>query len=423
MALEELIVAWSNERPAWQREVMRRVAVADVFSDEDYDRLVEDIVAAKELPEPVFGLEQLPQATPEDSPVRLVSIEKPEHVNALESKEPLTFELRGLTIIYGDNASGKPGDARLLKRIARARHQEDVLSDVFRDTALAKPTAILTIRIGDKEELLNWPESACPELQRMLFYDGACGAAYIAAESDFPYRPSALFVMDGLIEVCVAVRSRIDAKLLENAAGLNALPVIPENLGDTDAGKFVSQLSGSGSVETLDALIKKLDDSVVTIEDLKAQEARLRSADTSKERQNLKRQSEKLESLRKQLEQLHAVLGNEALTTFREQGSAVKALEEAVAVLARSFESEPLPGVGSSPWKALWEAARRFSESRHILERRFLLSITTAGVCCVSRRWRHRVAIDSPVSNALFATIPRCNWRKRADSMTVRPSD
>ena len=44
MALEELIVAWSKERPAWQREVMRRVAVADVFSDEDYDRLVEDIV-------------------------------------------------------------------------------------------------------------------------------------------------------------------------------------------------------------------------------------------------------------------------------------------------------------------------------------------------------------------------------------------
>ena len=52
------------------------------------------------------------------------------------------------------------------------------------------------------------------------------------------------------------------------------------------------------------------------------------------------------------------------MTTFREQGSAVKALEEAVAVLARSFESEPLPGVGSSPWKALWEAARRFSEEQ-----------------------------------------------------------
>src|ERR671918_2140344 len=101
MALEELIVAWSKDRPAWQREVMRGVAVGDVLSDEDYDRLVEDILAAKQLPEPAFGLEQLPQATPEDLSVRLVSIEKPEHVNALESKDPLTFELRGLTIIYG----------------------------------------------------------------------------------------------------------------------------------------------------------------------------------------------------------------------------------------------------------------------------------------------------------------------------------
>ena len=68
MALEELIVAWSKERPAWQREVMRRVAVADVFSDEDYDRLVEDIVEPRSFLSRVFGLEQLPQATPEDSP-------------------------------------------------------------------------------------------------------------------------------------------------------------------------------------------------------------------------------------------------------------------------------------------------------------------------------------------------------------------
>ena len=86
MALEELIVAWSRERPAWQREVMRRVAAGDVLSGDDYDRLVEDIVAARELPAPTFGLEHLPQAASEDLPVRLVAIAKPEHVNALESR-------------------------------------------------------------------------------------------------------------------------------------------------------------------------------------------------------------------------------------------------------------------------------------------------------------------------------------------------
>ena len=62
------------------------------------------------------------------------------------------------------------------------------------------------------------------------------------------------------------------------------------------------------------------------------------------------------------MQALDAVLGDQALTTLRQRRVAVKALEDAAALLARSFESEPLAGVGGSPWKALWEAARRFSE-------------------------------------------------------------
>jgi len=362
MALEELIVAWSNDRPAWQREVMRRVAMGDVLSAADYDQLVEDIVMAKQGAAPVFGLKQFPQPAAEDSPVRLVSIAKLEHVNALESKEPLTFQSPGLTIIYGDNASGKSGYARLLKRITRARHQEEVLTDVFRDTALAKPTATLVVRVGDEEASLNWPESVRPELQRMLFYDGACGSAYIATESDFPYRPSALFVMDGLIEACVEIRRRIDANLVENGSSTNVVPAVFDEVKGTNAGRFLAGLSGSTKVEALDALIEKFNASVETIDDLKNQEARLRTADTSKERQSLIRQGEKLGTLRKQLEEIHAVLGNEGLASLQEHRAVLAALEGAAVVLTQSFGSEPLVGVGSSPWKELWESARRFSE-------------------------------------------------------------
>lgn len=371
MALEELIVAWSKERPAWQREVMRRVAVGDVLSDEDYDALVEDILKMKVRPAPEFGLEQLPQADPEDLPVCLVSIEKPEHVNALESQEPLTFGKQGLTIVYGDNGSGKSGYARLLKRIARARHQEDVLTDVFRDTSLASPTAALSVKIGDAVKSLAWPESSLPELQRMLFYDAACGSAYIANESDFPYRPSALFVMDGLIEACVAVRARIDAKLAENGASTNQVPAVPEHVRDSDAGQFLVSLTGRSSVEALDAHIAAFDAAKEKIEELKDQEARLRSADTTKARQQLLRAAEKLEALRNHIESLDNVLGSASLADLQERQATLKALEEAAALLAQSFESEPLTGVGSSPWKALWEAAQRFSNEHAYPDQEF----------------------------------------------------
>ena len=371
MALEQLIVAWSKERPAWQREVMRRVAAGETFSDDEYDRLVEVIVEATELPAGEFGVAQLPQAAAEDLPVCLVAIEKPEHVNALESREPLTFEPRGLTIVYGDNGSGKSGYARLLKRIARARHREDVLTDVFRDTSLAQPTAALSVRIGQAEETLSWPEPSRPELQRMLFYDAACGSAYVASESDFPYRPSALFVMDGLIEACVAVRARLDTKLAENGASANLLPTVPDQLRESDAGQFLSSLSASSSVEKLDGLIERFDNARETIEDLKDREARLRSEDTTTIRQQLTRQREKLVALRNHIEILDAAMGGVALAELRQRQGEVKTLEEAAALLARSFESEPLPGVGSSPWKALWEAAQRFSEEHAYPDQRF----------------------------------------------------
>lgn len=362
MSLEERIIEWSKERPAWQREVMRRVAAGETLSDEEYDRLVDAIVEEKELPAGEFGLQQLPEPAAGDLPVRLLAIERLEHVNALEAKKPLTFEPRGLTVVYGDNGSGKSGYARLLKRIARARHREDVLTDVFRDTSVEKPTAVLSVRIGDAQESLAWPEPSRPELQRMLFYDAVCGSSYIASESDFPYRPSALFVMDGLIEACVAVRARIDAKLAQNGASANRLPAVPDHLRQTDAGQFLASLSAKSSVETLDALITRLETAEDTIEELRDQEARLRSADTTKARQQLMRQREKLLTLRTHIEALDAAMGSVALAELHKHQVEVKALEKAATLLAQTFGSEPLAGVGSSPWKALWEAAQRFSK-------------------------------------------------------------
>lgn len=362
MALEELIVEWSKERPSWQREVMRRIAAGDALTDDQYDLLVENLMAAKEVPAGPFGLQQLPQPKADDMPVRLVSVSKAEHVNALESKDPLTFEPTGLTVVYGDNGSGKSGYARLLKRVTRARHQEDVLTDVFRDTSLAQPSAVLAVRIGQAEHSLDWPKSSLPELQRMLFYDAACGSDYISSESDFPYRPSALFVMDGLIEVCVAIRARIDSRILNNSLAANDLPPVAEEARPTAAGKFLGALSASTSIAALDALIAEFDTATETIDQLSAEEASLHGADTADARHQLNRRIEKIETLRKHLENVDTMLGASALSVLQQNYDQLMILEEAAATLAHSFESEPLPGVGGAAWKALWEAARRFSK-------------------------------------------------------------
>ena len=371
MALEERIVAWSKERPAWQREVMLRVATGEILSEEDYDHLVDRIVVFAPGPTAAFGLEHLPKAATEAPSVRLESITNTEHVNALASEEPLTFALNGLTIVYGDNGSGKSGYARLLKRITRARHQEDVLSNVFEDTTMDKPTANLRIRIGDQIASVAWPESTRPELQRMRFYDGECRDAYVATESDFPYRPSALFVMERLISACVEVRSRIDKRLYKNARLAVRLPVVVGEVRDTDAGRFLGELTARTPPEALDELISRLDSSSEKIDELKDEERFLRTTDTSKERRNLTRQAEKLDALRRHTQELHAVLGDHELDALVESCAVLSDVQEAADLFAQSLHRELIAGVGSPIWKILWESARRFSEGQAYPERRF----------------------------------------------------
>lgn len=360
MALEERIVKWSKDRPDWQRMVLRRVADGKPLSEDEYDKLVENLVAEVPVKNVDFDLKHVPHTEPEGPQVQLVSIAELQHVNALASETPLTFNAKGLTVVYGDNGSGKSGYARILKSVARARHQENVLTDVFRDTTVESATAKLEVTIGDARKTVSWPVTGMPELRSMLFYDAPSGAYYIDAELDFLYKPPALFVMDGVIQACLAVRSRIDTNLTENMGKKKDLPAAHEACKDSVPAAFLENLSGSSTVKELDELIAK--GNPTRIKELKMREAKLTTANTMKERKRLARDAAKLDGVAAHLAEVDKSLGSSAVEALVKQQDEVRALEEAAALLARPFEAEPLPGVGSQPWKGLWEAARKFSE-------------------------------------------------------------
>ena len=371
MPIEERIVAWSGQRPQWQQVVLCKVAGGQPLSNEALEQLVDATVDDRALSANQVEIEHLVGSGSAGTTVRLESISEPRHVNALSSAAPLTFPERGLTIVYGDNGSGKSGYARLLKRIARSRHREDVLTDVFRDTAIDQPTAKLGLRLGDETTDINWPTDSRPEQQRMLFYDNACGTAYIAEEADFPYRPYALFAMDGLIAACGKVRELVDKRLLQNMRRARDLPRVTEETSHTAAGRFLAGLSAGSSVERLDALVAKLENPEMSMGAVESQEATLRSRDTRQARRELERTAERLEWLCDHIEQVDPVLGQEATRELIRVGEELGQVEEAAGEHAKSLASEALPGVGNAAWKVLWESARRFSESHAYVDQPF----------------------------------------------------
>ncbi|MGE0305691.1 MAG: hypothetical protein AB7N61_24620 [Acidimicrobiia bacterium] len=90
----------------------------------------------------------LPGAPAVPASTELVALRDLSGVNALATDQQLTFGAGGLTVIYGDNASGKSGYARVLKTAVGARVIDSILTDVFARTVPVAQAAIIDYRVS-----------------------------------------------------------------------------------------------------------------------------------------------------------------------------------------------------------------------------------------------------------------------------------
>lgn len=360
MTLEQEIASWASTRPAWQRRVLAELASGKAFSEADCRLLASQLATGTAPESPQLPLATLAASSAIAARVRLASLDVIAHVNRLQSGQTLVFDCDGLTVIYGDNASGKSGYARLIKSVARARHQEEVLTDIFADADTAKPQARISFEVDGVAQIANWPQEQPGDLGRIHFYDRACGDAYISTESEVTYRPSVLVLFDQLIDVCDAVRACLDDLLRANALRTRNLPKI----ADPTLSVFVETLGAGTTDAEIESACKLPQEPDKQEAALLEEEGHLLESDLQKERDRLGQLASRLDTVAGHLATLEQSLGADCERRLREQLAGAAETRTAADVAAQtSFASEPLPGTGSPLWQAMWEAAWRFSLS------------------------------------------------------------
>ncbi|MFZ3375208.1 MAG: hypothetical protein WA183_06615, partial [Chthoniobacterales bacterium] len=138
----EIILEWSADRPDWQRDALRRIVQAQKLTETDLPELValckrgHTPTPSQTEPEakPLLAA-HLPANPGAGASVSLTAIQDVAAVNNLAPAQNLTFAPNGITVVFGDNAAGKSGYARILKRACRARHWEAILSNVYGEPA------------------------------------------------------------------------------------------------------------------------------------------------------------------------------------------------------------------------------------------------------------------------------------------------
>lgn len=376
MTIESDIIAWGLKRPGWQQDVLVALANGEQYQDEQIASLCDEIlVDPNGMPNQKSASIQVKSSVVEQ--VDLTAIADLCGVNALVDGQRLSFATTGITVVYGDNGSGKSGYARLIKAMVNARHRSDILPNVFNETS-DEPSGVLHYRVAGENRTHSLPSSPPQELLKMSFYDEHCGDEYLTRESTISYRPSALTLLDGLIQVCDKVRSEITARIKANETKALMLAFPPA----TTAAAFVTTLTADTTFLQVDSETSLVEGTSERLAEVLQEEARLATTDPQKEKHRLTELAVQVKTLGKELERLLSVLGAEKTTARVELRSAATAARAAAsAAAAFSFENEPLPGVGSEAWRRLWNAARTYStvEAYHAHE----FPVTVEGSVCV----------------------------------------
>ncbi len=358
------ILAWSLNQPEWQRDALRRLFAAGSLSAKDLDDLLELCKAKHGLGEPrtpdPLTKNHLAVKEGDTAPVSLVKLTHHHGVNALAPEQAVTLGPQ-LTIVYGQNAAGKSGYARVLKRACRSRFAEDILGNVLATGAPLKAHATIEFRVGTTEHQAEWHPDAAPAaaLAAVSVFDAQCAPVYIRDKTDVAFRPFSLDVLDKLSGACGELRKRLEAERNE----LNRAPVALPTVGTgTRVAAVLGGLTSLTKLEDIQILATFSEDDEQRLKTLRAQRRDLEAGDPTKRAQELELKASRVERLAKHLEKIVSLFGNGTLEQMTESRAQLTAARATLAHLRETvLTADLLPGTGQESWRKMWDAAANYS--------------------------------------------------------------
>ena len=356
------ILSWSRDWPKWQRDALRRLCTTDGLEDVDVDELT-TLCKNKGAGGADLAEEHIPDPNATTHQITLRAIHGVEHVNALKHGERLTFDKAGLTVVYGDNGSGKSGYARILKKVCRARTSakgDSILPNIYA-AATGPQEAVIDYSTDGHNRSDGWKadKPSEPLLSSISVFDSRTANVHVDAVNDVAYTPFPMRVLARLAEVCQEVKRRIDLEVRELDRRSPAAVKTPKCHPGTAVGKLIAGLNENTRERDVNRLATLSERETARLASLTADLAK----DPAKAARRVGGMKKRLEAVQIEFETLQTAVEDRQVARLTCLYREYQTARAAAAIAARDqFAEEPLGQVGSDAWRTLWEAARTYSE-------------------------------------------------------------
>jgi hypothetical protein len=350
---------WFKDRPKWIQETAKLLIENESLTEEHIASLFK-LCGQESKGEniPFRNIHRSELCYGESKEVlRLIGITGVRGVNALSPRKPLLFGDGSLSIVFGNNGSGKSGYSRTLKHICGAKHLGELLGNVFKKEVEKISCSLKVSKDGVVNEI-HWEPSKgiIKELSGVEIFDSSCADVYATKENEAAYEPFILRLFSRIIEVCTILSDRYEQAI---KARPSKKPAFPIPLVNTKAATWYGKIDHK---TTEPDIASNTSWSELEEAELGSLSERLAIANPIEQAKKIRREKKNLTDLLQLINSLESSLGEAACKEIIVSQSSARIKREIVQKEAkRVFENSSITGVGTETWKAMWEAARKYS--------------------------------------------------------------
>ena len=391
MSALDSIVKWAEEDLLdWQSDAVRRLLLQEELTPEDKEeilRMIKESHGLKDPKHPAPKLQPLKKGDVSGAPetrvkITLKALKDLKNVNAIPDGSSLPFAHKGLTVIYGENGSGKSGYARVLKKACNARDtKEKLLPDVYKKKLQGSAQACIKYSIDDSaDEEMKWKDGEKAEtkiLSNICVFDSKSARVIVDENNEATYLPYGANVFEKMVSLYKELRQTLDGQKPKPEKLQYA--DIPDS---TTAGKFISDLSHETRDQDIEKASKWTDDDGENLAKLKKQITKIEIDPPEKQAQRLRNLKSRITTMSHTIKKIHDAISEEKTQNIKQKVINLTAAEKALAIASqKSLSGEPLPGAGEKAWQNLYNAAKEYSTQAAYPGKEF--PVTEEGSLCV----------------------------------------
>ncbi len=366
------IINWVESKPIFWQIAIDRLIRNNNLSDNDILELTEicrtehGLINFNYEPVDFNDLRSFANRSSSSNSIILSRIFNVENISALKISSSLEFATKGLTVIYGDNGSGKSSYVSILKHICNTRGNKPQINGNLYDPSVyendKKAEVEFTIDLTNFDTVKLHNESISNSvLKNVDVFDAFSANHYIENEDEIAFIPKGL----SLIEKFAIYIKKIEAKLKSELQAPELVKFDYQNLIDvpetSSANIFFNNLSSDTNLDELRQESQWSSSDFDKITELKDQIQKLKSTDPKQEVKSNNEKIKRFEILKNKFLAIEGKLSGESLTSVKTILNNYVNAKEALRVSSeKAFSSLPIEGVGNESWKILWESARKF---------------------------------------------------------------